>query len=445
MSWQTPCMIGIITICILAISLSTKTVLLQSFPSLQPTPNSQRVHSSKSSTSGLLFKGNVVRKFPPHLARFTSLTQNELQRTTNYKESIFNNYTKPKACRNWVVVTTIFLPSDSVRKVAELDGWCLVVVADKKSSLSYDLDNIIYLTVQDQQELTRHYNFIGQIPWNHFGRKNVGYFYAMLHNAEYIFDLDDDNVLKQKDLSLPKSVMRILATNCSAFNIYLYMNASTYPSWPRGFPLGNIKQKCTCSLERRDVNREETVIFQSLADEDPDVDAIYRMTLPLPFYFKADIGLEIPPGVLVPYNAQASLHFRKSLWGTLLPVTVHGRVSDIWRSYFTQRIVWEIGGRIAFIPSLVNQFRNPHNYIQDFDAEMDLYLKTDALIKFLLSWKPQTTTLPGLIEELWIAVYERDYINKEDVELVQTWLDALIRIGYDFSVIKPYSSSAKTK
>ena len=30
------------------------------------------------------------------------------------------------------------------------------------------------------------------------------------------------------------------------------------------------------------------------------------------------------------------MHMYSSLWSLLLPVTVHGRVSDIWRGYFAQ-------------------------------------------------------------------------------------------------------------
>ena len=40
------------------------------------------------------------------------------------------------------------------------------------------------------------YNIIPLLNWNHFGRKNVGFLYAMHHGAEVIYDTDDDNILK---------------------------------------------------------------------------------------------------------------------------------------------------------------------------------------------------------------------------------------------------------
>lgn len=52
---------------------------------------------------------------------------------------------------------------------------------------------------------------------------------------------------------------------------------------------------------------------------------------------------------------QATLHFPPAYWGMLLPVTVHGRVSDIWRSYFTQALLPSTGAVTAFAPPWVEQ------------------------------------------------------------------------------------------
>ena len=72
----------------------------------------------------------------------------------------------------------------------------------------------------------------------------------------------------------------------------------------------------------------------------------------------------------MPYNAQSTLHAHEGLWSLLLPCSVHGRVSDIWRSYIAQRLFWDVGLSLAFVGAHVNQFRSPHNYLADFDAEV---------------------------------------------------------------------------
>ena len=52
------------------------------------------------------------------------------------------------------------------------------------------------------------------------------------------------------------------------------------------------------------------MVRQYLAQHDPDVDAIYRLTDKLPFFFekKTGPGFSLPVGTFVPYNAQATLH-----------------------------------------------------------------------------------------------------------------------------------------
>merc|ERR1712032_1754471 len=87
----------------------------------------------------------------------------------------------------------------------------------------------------------------------------------------------------------------------------------------------------------------------------------------------------------------------------LLPISVTGRVSDIWRSYITTRLMWMIGFHVAFVPPFVVQYRNPHSYMQDFEDERDLYGKTDAMLIALATWAMGdngTDDLPTAYREL---------------------------------------------
>ena len=198
------------------------------------------------------------------------------------------------------------------------------------------------------------------------------------------------------------------------------MDATVPPQWPRGFPLEAIKdpRTRTANFARRAWPARRLGVIQSLADHDPDVDGIYRLTQPLPFSFPsssamssgrrllearsentfngrrvsklgrtggsaskggahkgAGLHVEHPKagtyhhivslraGTMMPYNAQATLHSYDAFWGLLLPCTVHGRVTDIWRAYFTQRMLWDVGLRIGFSSPWVTQYRNAHNYL----------------------------------------------------------------------------------
>jgi hypothetical protein len=50
------------------------------------------------------------------------------------------------------------------------------------------------LTSDDQKRFGN--EFVDSLPWNSFGRKNVGYLFAIAHGAKIIWDFDDDNYLK---------------------------------------------------------------------------------------------------------------------------------------------------------------------------------------------------------------------------------------------------------
>ena len=155
----------------------------------------------------------------------------------------------------------------------------------------------------------------------------------------------------------------------------------------------------------------------------------------------------------MPYNAQASIHTYKAMFALLLPMTVPGRVSDIWRSYFSQRIFRDVeissangngaeGLKIVILPPDIEHERNEHSLVADMQAEADLYLKTEALLVFLNQWQTKIDNeadIPSLMEELWIDLYERDYIQLEDIIVLQLWLSALVEVGYEFPKRPPQS------
>ena len=110
-------------------------------------------------------------------------------------------------------------------------------------------------------------------------------------------------------------------------------------------------------------------------------------------------------------------------------------MSDIWRSYFTQALFPQLDLRLAFLPRpLVTQDRNPHSITGDFAAEQDLYLKTSALVNVVSGIHKMNnfTNVPTAVEEVFITMFERGFIEVEDVFHVQLWLEALIDVGYEF-------------
>ena len=244
-----------------------------------------------------------------------------------------------------------------------------------------------------------------------------------------------------------------------------YYKCIGLPVWPRGLPLNHIKDSNNPEVLRRGVLKQSAIplrdvaVIQSLADHDPDVDAIYRLTQPLPFSFhfpkqvtqagsfrlrdidtssssssSSPVLVASPSHFFAPYNAQATLHMQEAFWALYLPITVHGRVSDIWRSYIFEAVARDTGLRLLFSSPIVAQYRNAHNYLADLQSESNLYLKSERLLQQLDSdeWQPKTGGIAQRLLELYVRLYEHGYVELEDVEMAQRWVEALTDAGYEF-------------
>jgi len=358
-------------------------------------------------------------------------------------------------CERWIVVTSIFQPSPATRMLGKMtrQGWCYVVVADMNGPSEYDdVEGVVYLTVERQRAL--HFQIVDRIPWRHFGRKNIGYLYAIAHGARVIYDTDDDNRLKTEDIPIlgvapGEALPRMSPVNVSwpsvdplrsarLFNPYPSFRPTCGHIWPRGFPLDHVQghgaDNWTLAAAQLD---EPPAVQQYLADEDPDVDAVFRLTRKLPCRFgglppEIPQVLATPPNVFLPYNAQATVHLYEAFWGLLLPVTVHGRVSDIWRAYLTQKLLWDVGQVVAFAPPHVVHDRVAHDYLKDFHSEQDLYYKSTAMVSFLARWSSDAPTLVERLEQLWAALYSRGFVELGDLQLAQAWIRDLLALGYNF-------------
>jgi hypothetical protein len=220
-------------------------------------------------------------------------------------------------------------------------------------------------------------------------------------------------------------------------------------TWPRGYPLEAIGEPHV------DMVREAPVapaVQQGLADGDPDMDAIFRLTRKpvsrrIDFSFEAAPPVALPFGSFGPYNAQNTVFTRAGLWATVLPQTVEFRVCDIWRAYFTQRLLWGTGAQLAFVAPYVYQLRNAHTYHADYVSEKQIFDQVTQLLTWLRAWecplperaaggggggKAAARSLPHCAYELAKAFASEGYWGAADAELVRHFMHDLQRAGYAF-------------
>jgi hypothetical protein len=327
---------------------------------------------------------------------------------------------------NWIVVTTIRYPTPALKQLAQLQDWRLVVIADKKTPQDWYLENCDFLSVEKQLELN--YSIIPLLPWNHYSRKNIGYLYALEHGAQIIYETDDDTYLYQSGVvQLPEHTqVDVCVTKELTANVFAHFGQPSV--WPRGYPLDRVLGYFSRICNNQ---RIRASIQQGVIDKDPDVDAIFRLTRSLPIYFnKHACPLALPSQVFCPFNTQSTLFYQSAFWGLLVPISVSFRVCDIWRGFWTQRLLWDLGAHLCFLPPYSFQERNDHNFLHDFADEIDLYLKSGKLLEFLRDWSCDAPTLSERFQALLNALLNHNFIGQSDIGLCKAWTYDLQHLGY---------------
>jgi hypothetical protein len=138
-------------------------------------------------------------------------------------------------------------------------------------------------------------------------------------------------------------------------NVYRYFTEEKI--WPRGFALERAGDGVPAyeSLKAAEIY---CPIQQNLVDDNPDVDAVYRLVLPLPQSFEKGHKVALRKGSWCPFNSQNTAWRPEAFAILYLPSYCSFRMTDIWRSFVAQRIAWENGWGILFGEATMRQERN---------------------------------------------------------------------------------------
>ncbi len=368
------------------------------------------------------------------------------------------------SCDKWSVVRTNFPLSQAIKQQAKFlpDGWCMVIVGGQEAppyNISQMHPNVVYLDGAAQNMLSERYmlKLITDLPRDHIGRKNLGYLYAIEHGAKTVWDFSDGVVLNNTNkngsstfLLISTEMVDVLIPDTDEtglFNPYPFMGGPRSPCRPRGLPQSTVKASHSNSVTGylHSIPLESIGVIQSLVNQAPDVDDICRHAMRMPFDFaQARRHLVIvPEGSMTPFNSQATFFYYQSLWMLLLPVSVSHRLSDIWRSFIVQRLSWELKNPqyLVLSPPVANRSWSSVSASYWSNGTHDLHNRSESLVSFLHQWTPSSRHLMNMIEDLWIALYERNFLERQDVALIHHWLRALAILGYEFPEVRQCQKS----
>lgn len=326
-----------------------------------------------------------------------------------------------------IVVTSISAPNPALKEIArgaKAEGSRFYVIGDGKSPATFELDGAEFFSVQAQRETSL--KFAQACPTAKYSRKNIGYLLAIRGGAEIIVETDDDNIPRPDFWAARhRSVSGRLAPSGGWVNAYRFFSKTTI--YPRGFPLEELTSERENARPAAGTTTTSCPIQQGLADANPDVDAIYRMLYPLPLDFDKEEPLILPAGTWCPFNSQNTTFFLEAFPLLYLPTYCSFRMTDIWRSFVAQRLLWTCGWNLSFHSATVYQERNEHNLLRDFADEVPGYLNNARIAKELaaLDLPSGTESIPENLVRCYDALIQLGVVGAEERPLLQAWIEDL--------------------
>ena len=321
-----------------------------------------------------------------------------------------------------LVVTSISAPNAVLRELAKqckARGLAFYLIGDLPSPADFSLDGCEFYSLERQRATG--FRIAALLPTRHYSRKNIGYLLAMRQRSRMLLETDDDNMPAPEFWQARKPEQRVrLLAGSGWSNVYAYFSEANV--WPRGLPLDAVRSALP-PFEELPETDADCPIQQGLADDNPDVDAIYRLLLPLPIVFRKERQLALGAGAWCPFNSQNTVWFAKAFPLLYLPSYCSFRMTDIWRSFVAQRIAWENGWSVLFRSPDLSQERNEHSLMRDFADEIPGYLHNREIGERLERLK--LAAGPENLGENLIRCYEElvrlTVVGAEEIALLKAW------------------------
>ena len=319
----------------------------------------------------------------------------------------------------FIVITSINEPTTAVKSFSQLKDYKTLVIGDSKTPEDWNFPGVMFISLKEQENIS--FNLSKLLPLNHYCRKMIGYLHAIKSGAEIIVDTDDDNIPK-KDWGFPvySGEFNSIVPNQGFVNIYSLFTKQRI--WPRGLPLGLINSNID-SKKNLVKTQCKVGVWQGLADESPDVDAIYRLTDNLPCIFDENEPIVLDVGNVCPFNSQNTAIIKELFPLLYLPCFVTFRFCDILRGLIAQPIMWLYGYRLGFTKATVTQIRNEHDYYEDFISEIPMYQYSEKVFETTDKSISSSRSITDNLVNSYEGLQREGIVQKEELETLKAWLE----------------------
>jgi len=296
------------------------------------------------------------------------------------------------------------------------------------------------MSLSQQKALASLLSFRTTTIENPLAQRQLGYLWAIAHDAAVIVDLlPEYTLLREPPVALPVvDVTMIPNFEGSMMNVYPSLGCSNPSAWPRGLPVyttGTAYIANASEMLKGTWHQKNVGVIASVIDGSADVDPLLDETSQHNISFgKAERLLVVPRKVFAPYNARSTFHSKTALWGLNFPLSLPPHTADIFRSYIAQRLFWDVGLNVLYGGP---HFQQRKQRINRQSTEVPDHTKWAALIKVLKNWSSRKKTLPSRALELYKLLYKLNFIAVKDVGSLRSWFRGLQSLGYIFPQIVP--------
>ena len=338
-----------------------------------------------------------------------------LQRnSTTYLNYLFNK----KKC---IVITTINPPTEAILKHIQSKDYDVIIVGDNKTPNVYNNLECIYLNIKAQHTLFPELHQI--LPQNHYSRKNLGYLFAIKRNYEIIYETDDDNIplpnfgnILTKDLN----AQTIKEKETPWLNIFNFFKDNNNNVWPRGYPISLIGNSSSFEFANKDIKPS---IICGMVKNDPDVDALFRLTQPQEYKWKTDKNIFISNENICVFNTQNTFWINKDLFiSMLIPSTVSFRYCDILRGIICNIILNMTNNHLLYTSPNVIQKRNKHDLVEDLKSELPMYKHNENILNVISKDISKSDSIKISLGKIYKNLYNNKIIKKNDIDILNLWL-----------------------
>lgn len=326
-----------------------------------------------------------------------------------------------------LIITSIASPNEVLKKYA---NECakrkinFILIGDVSSPKKFNLPGCRFLGMEEQKKTGL--RIVKKLPERHYSRKNIGYLLAHKNKSELIIETDDDNFPKEKFWEKREEFPSAFSIKNSGWiNVYSYFTDKHI--WPRGMPLECLQNR-NPALGKTTPEKIYCPIQQGLADENPDVDAVFRLVEKLPFTFEKKVRVALGKNTWSPFSSQNTTWLKKAFPLMYLPSYASFRMTDIWRSFIAQRIAWANDWSVLFHEPTVTQTRNDHNLLKDFEDEIPGYLQNHKITMLLqsLKLKKGEKYLSENLFTCYHSLVQNKILPEKELFLVDDWINDLI-------------------